>query len=189
MRSVLSGISEMADESVDNSPEPNRNQQKFPWYGVRTRSNYENTTATVLKAKGYEQYLPLYSKKRCWSDRVITAKAPLFAGYVFCRFDHQKRLPIVTTPGVVSIVGFGKDPAPIPDHEIEAIQTVMQSGLATEPCPFLRTGQRVRVTDGSLKNVEGILLKKKADWRLVVSVDMLQRSVSVEIDADRVTKA
>jgi transcription antitermination factor NusG len=162
-------------------------QLKFPWYGVRTRSNQERITASVLNSKGYEQYLPLYRTRRRWSDRVVTMELPLFPGYVFCRFDHNQRLPIVTTPGVVSVIGFGNDPAPIPDPEIEAIERVLQSGLAAEPYPFLHEGQRVRINYGSLKDVEGILVKKKSDWRLVVSVSMLQRSVSVEIDRAWIT--
>lgn len=161
----------------------------FPWYAIRTRSHYERTVSTVLESKGLNAYLPVYRSRRRWSDRVVQLDLPLFPGYVFCRFDTARRLPVITTPGVVSIVGFGNDPAVIPDHEVEAIHTILKSGLATEPCPFLREGQRVRVTHGSLKDVEGILVKKKADWRLVVSVTMLQRSVSVELDGDCVTHA
>ncbi len=160
---------------------------KFPWYAVRTRSNQERTAATVLKGKGYEEYVPVYRTRRRWSDRVVDAELPLFPGYVFCRFDHKQRLPIMTTPGVVSIVGFGNDPAPVSDDEIQAVHAVLRSGEAPEPHPFLREGQRIRVTYGSLKDVEGILVKKKSDWRLVVSVTMLQRSVSVEIDRDCVS--
>lgn len=156
----------------------------LPWYGVRTRRNLERVAARVLNGKGYEQYLPVYRNRRRWSDRVVTTEVPLFAGYVFCRFDSSRPLPIVTTPGVVSIVGFGNHPAPIPDDEIKAIESILKSGIGTEPCPFLQEGQRVRVTHGSLKDLEGILIKKKSDWRLVVSISMLQRSVSVEIDSD-----
>lgn len=162
-------------------------QDKLPWYAVRTRSNQERIAATILESKGYEQYLAVYRNRRRWSDRVVTTELPLFPGYVFCRFDHKQRLPIMTTPGVVSIIGFGNDPAPIPDTEIEAVHVALGSGLAAEPYPFLREGQRIRVTHGSLKDLEGILVKKKSDWRLVVSVGMLQRSVSVEIDRDCIT--
>ncbi|HEX4227157.1 MAG TPA: UpxY family transcription antiterminator [Bryobacteraceae bacterium] len=154
----------------------------LPWFAIRTRSNFEKTTSAVLGSKGYEQYLPLYSVKRRWSDRVVETHLPLFPGYVFCRFDPKARVPILSAPGVVAIIGFGTEPAPIPDQEIEAIQTVLNSGLAAEPCPFLREGQRVRIKHGSMAGVEGILTKKKNDLRMVVSVTMLQRSVSVEID-------
>jgi len=109
---------------------------------------------------------------------------PLFPGYVFCRFDPKVRLPILTTPGVISVVGFGNEPAPIDSSEIEAIQAVMNSGLHTEPCAFLREGQRILVTRGSLTGLEGLLLRKKSEWRMVVSVAMLQRSISVEIDRE-----
>ena len=161
--------------------------RSLPWYGIRTKSNHEKLAAGVLQSKGYEQYLPVYRSRRRWSDRVVESDQPLFPGYVFCRFDAKKRLPIVSTPGVVSVVGFGAEPAPISDSEIEAVQTVLHSGLAAEPCPFLREGQRIRVNRGSLEGLEGILLKKKTDWRMVVSVTMLQRSVSVEIDREWIT--
>jgi transcription antitermination factor NusG len=161
----------------------------FPWYAIRTRSNYEKITSTVLASKGYQQYLPMYRSKRCWSDRVVQTELPLFPGYVFCRFDSKKRTPILSTPGVFSIVGFGKEASAIPDHEIETIERVLKSGLSAGPHPFLQEGQRVRIKHGPLEDVKGILLRKKTQWRLVVSVPMLQRSVSVEIDADWVTSA
>lgn len=157
---------------------------RLPWYGVRTKPNHENVTATALRNKGYEPYAPVYRSRRRWSDRVVDASLPLFPGYVFCRFDATRRLPVLTTPGVLSIVAFGKGPTPIADSEIEAIQLILSSGLAAEPCPFLQEGQRIRIVRGSLEGLEGILLKKKTDWRMVVSVTMLQRSVSVEIDHD-----
>lgn len=160
---------------------------RFPWYGIRTKSNCERLTATVLQSKGYEHYLPVYRSRRRWSDRVVETDQPLFPGYVFCRFDAKKRFPIVSTPGVVSVVGFGPEPAPISDMEIESVQAVLDSGLAAEPCPFLREGQRIRVKRGSLEGLEGILVKKKTDWRMVVSIAMLQRSVAVEIDRDWIT--
>lgn len=141
----------------------------------------------ALKGKDFEPYLPVYRLRRRWSDRIVETAQPLFPGYVFCRFDARQRLPIITTPGVVSIIGFGNEPAPIPDSEIEAIETILRSGLATEPCPFLREGQRIRINRGSLENVEGILLKKKNEWRMIVSVTMLQRSISVEIDREWIT--
>ncbi|MBV8552120.1 MAG: UpxY family transcription antiterminator [Acidobacteriaceae bacterium] len=166
--------------TTDSLPVPH------PWYAIRTRSNHENLAAAVLEGKGYEYYLPKYRVRRRWTDRVVIAELPLFPGYVFCRFDARQRLPILTTPGVVSIIGFGNDPAPIAETEIAAIQTVLNSGFAAQPCPFLREGQRIRVKYGALQGLEGILLKKKADWRLVVSVTMLQRSIAVEVDSDSI---
>lgn len=91
-------------------------------------------------------------------------------------------MPILTTPGVVSVLSFGSDPVPIPEDEIEAVQTVLRSGRGAQPCPFPSTGQRIRVNHGCFTGLEGILIERKSTWRLVVSVTLLQRSVSVEID-------
>jgi transcription antitermination factor NusG len=158
----------------------------FPWYGIRTRSNHEKVAASVLKGKGYDPYLPVYRVKRSRSEvQGDGGEYPLFPGYVFCRFDVKKRLPILMTTGVISVLGCGKEPAPIPDEEIEAVRAVLLSGFPAEPCPYLREGQRVRVKNGSLDGLEGILVKKKNKYRMVVSVTMLQRSISVEIDSDR----
>lgn len=160
--------------------------QMLPWYGVRTRSNQEKIASVALREKGFAEYLPVYRTLRRWSDRIVEREKPLFPGYVFCRFDFGKRLSIMTTPGVVSVVGFGNEPAPIDEREIEAVQTILNSEIPAQPCPFLREGQRIRVTSGALEGLEGILLRKKTTWRMVVSVAMLQRSISVEIDRDRI---
>jgi transcription termination/antitermination protein NusG len=152
-----------------------------PWYAIRTKSNCERMAALSLKNKGYEQYLPLYRRP------VTQTEAPLFPGYVFCRLDLSIPFRIVTTPGVVAIVGFGSDPTPISDAEIETVQTVLRSGLPATPCPFLLEGQRILVVCGPLSGLEGILLKKKNKVRMLVSVTMLQRSISVEIDREYIT--
>jgi transcription elongation factor/antiterminator RfaH len=166
----------------DNPLEFAGDAPRFPWYGIRTRANQERNVAASFAGKGYECFLPMYRCRKRRSDRVVVVEAPLFPGYTFCRFDYRQRLPIMTTLGVVSIIGFGCEPAPVADHEIEAIEKVLKSGFAAEPHPFLHIGQRIRINHGALKGVEGILLQKKSEWRLVVSVNMLQRSVSVEID-------
>lgn len=160
-----------------------------PWYGLRTRSNHEKVAATVLEGKGYQQFLPVYRCRRRWSDRIVESQKPLFPGYVFCRFDAKNRLPIITTPGVIYVVGFGNEPAPITDHEINAVHAILDSGVAAEPCPYLRTGERIRVTRGALQGIEGLLVQKKSEWRMVVSIEMLQRSVSVEIDREDIRAA
>jgi len=180
IRVPFSSSSPFPEVQVDESYSPD----PMPWFGLHTRSNHEKVTATVLSHKGYEHYLPTYKSKKRWSDRVVESERPLFPGYVFCRFDPKVRLPILTTPGVISVVGFGNDPAPIDNSEIEAVQAVINSGLHAEPCAFLREGQRIRVTQGSLSGLEGLLVRKKSEWRMVVSVAMLQRSISVEIDRE-----
>ena len=126
-----------------------------PWYGIRVRSNFESTTAMVLEGKGFHPFLPLRQVRRRRCDRYKTISIPLFPGYVFCRLDVQRRLPVLTSPGVVSIIGRGKTPEPIPNGEIDAIQTVLNSGLAAEPWPLVRQGQRVRLQEGPLAGLEG----------------------------------
>ncbi len=158
----------------------------LPWYGIRTKSNQEKIASTILANKGYQSFLPSYTYKRKRWDRTVESERPLFPGYIFCRFDVKQRLPILTTPGIVSVLGFGNEPMPVPESEIEAIQTVLCSGRTVEPIPFLRQGERIQVTRGALAGLEGILVQNKSNWRLVISVTMLQRSVSVEIDRDAV---
>ena len=161
--------------------------ENVQWFALQVRSQHEKTVASTLRDKGYEEFLPLCQIKRRWSDRVKRLEVPLFPGYVFCRFDVEKRLPILVTPGVLFIVGVGKIPCPIDNSEVVALQSIVKSGLQAEPWPFLKIGQRVRIEQGSLAGVEGILLSPKSSYRLVVSVTLLQRSVAVEIDRDWVT--
>jgi transcription antitermination factor NusG len=160
---------------------------KFPWYAVRTKSNLERVAAGILEGKGYEIYYPVYRTRSRWSDRVVQTERPLFPGYLFCRFDALQRLPVLTTSGVISILGVGQQPMPVSDSEVDAVRRVLYSGLAAGPHPFLREGQRIQITRGCLAGLEGILIEKKSEWRLVVSVTMLQRSVSVEIERDWVS--
>lgn len=128
--------------------------------------------------------MPLYTARRRWSDRVKELQLPLFDGYVFCRLNLLYRMPALTVPGVIQFVGLGKNPAPIEEHEIDALQAVVKSGLPSMPWPFLKVGQRIRVNHGPLRDVEGILRQAKGSHRLVLSVSLLQRSVAVEVDRD-----
>ncbi len=154
-----------------------------PWFALHVRARYENIVAEHLRGKGYEWFLPLYQCRRRWSDRIKEIKLPLFPGYIFCRFNAQNRLPILTTPGVVQVVGIAGTPIPIDEAEITAIQTVVQSGLPTQPWPFLQIGDRARIDYGPLCGLEGILLAFKGQHRIVLSITLLQRSVAVEIDS------
>jgi transcription antitermination factor NusG len=177
----------MANTVVNTCPEPPHFSDicpEFPWYAVRTKPKHERIAFAGLSGKGFTPYLPTYRTRRRWSDRVVESELPFFSSYIFCRFDAQKRLPVLTTPGVLHVLSFGSYPVPVPDSEIEAIQTILQSGLPAEPCLFLREGQRIRMKAGPLEGLEGILVEKKSDWRMVVSVEMLQRSLSVEVDHD-----
>ena len=159
----------------------------FPWFAVQTRLRYEQFAAEHLRSKGYDSFLPVYTCRRRWSDRIKKIDQPLFPGYLFCRFDLQNRLPILVTPGVIQIVGSGKSPIPVDDEEIAAIQAIVQSGLPREPWPFLQLGQKIRIASGPLEGYEGILLNVKGNHRLVLSVSLLKRSVAVEVDSEWVS--
>ncbi len=152
------------------------------WFALRVKSRCEKVVATIARNKGFEEFLPLYESRRRWSDRLKAIELPLFPGYIFCRLDPEHRLPLLTIPGVLHFVGFGKIPAPIEDTEVAAIQTAVRSGLSTEPCPFLDVGQRVRLDDGPLAGLEGILVGTSKGERIVVSVTVLKRSVAVAIE-------
>jgi transcription antitermination factor NusG len=153
-----------------------------PWYALRVRSRFENTVATHLRGRGYESLLPLYKCRCRWSDRFKEIELPLFPGYVFCQFNPLNRLPILSIPGVVHVVGVGRTPVPVDESEIAAIQAAVKSGLPGLPWPFLQVGQRVRIEYGPLCGLEGILLDFRGRQRLVISVTLLQRSVAVQID-------
>lgn len=153
-----------------------------PWFALRLRSNYERVTAAHLRERGYEEFAPSYKVEKRWSDRKKLMDQFLFPGYLFCRFDPNDRLPILTAPGVVDIVGFGKSPQQIPDAEIERVRRMVDSGLLVTPHPYLQVGQAVLIERGPLSGVEGILVEVKGKTRLVVSVNLLRRSVSAEVD-------
>lgn len=172
-------------DQADNDQSVSRSSNgSYPWYAVRVRSNFEKNVGLSLQARGYEQYVPLYIKRSHWSDRVASLEVPLFPGYLFCRLNIQQRLPVLTAPGVVSIVGFGNGFLSVPDPEIDAIQRALASGSLVLPHPYLRTGQRVRIERGSMTGVEGILLTVRDDYRLIISVNILMRSVAVHIERD-----
>jgi transcription antitermination factor NusG len=156
--------------------------QALPWFALRVRSNRERVAAMHLRSRGIEEFAPLYKSERQWSDRKKQIDRFVFPGYVFCRLDPEHRLPVLTIPGVVNLVAFGKGPAPIPDHEIDCVRRMVASGLLITPWPFLKAGQRVLIEHGPLTGVEGILQEIKKTYRLVVSITLLQRSVCAEID-------
>lgn len=157
------------------------------WYALRVKSRHENIVASHLQARGFESLLPLYKCRRRWSDRFKEMELPLFPGYVFCQFNQLNRLPILTVPGIVHVVGVGRTPIPIDETEMAAIQTTVASGLPSRPWPFLEIGHKVRIEYGPLRGVEGVLLGFKGHQRLVLSVTLLQRSVAVQVDEAWIT--
>jgi transcription antitermination factor NusG len=154
------------------------------WFAVRVKSRCEKVVALMAQSRGFQEFLPVYRSRRRWSDREQEVELPLFPGYLFCRMDPQRRLPLLTIPGVVQIVGIGKTPAPVDDAEIAAIQAAVQSGLSAEPWPFLEAGDRVRLAAGPLAGLEGILVGSDKQQRIVVTVTLLHRSVAVAIERD-----
>jgi transcription antitermination factor NusG len=156
---------------------------EYPWFALQVRTRHESGVANYLHGQGHESFLPLYKCRKRWSDRVKEVQIPLFPGYLFCRFDPQDRLPVMKTPGVMQIVGVNRVPVPVDEVEINAIQALVTSGIPNQPWPFLQVGERVRIESGSLCGFEGILMDFKGTRRLVLSITLLQRSVSVEIDS------
>ena len=161
----------------------------FPWFALQVRSQREKAVYLSLAQKTYELFLPNMRHYRRGYDRIRIKELPLFPGYLFCRLDPSNRLPVLVTPGVIRIVGSGGVPIPVDDDEITAIQAVMNSGRETQRIPFVTVGEKVRIEEGPLQGVEGILMSIKNSRRLVVSVSLLQRSVVVEIDRERVVPA
>jgi transcription antitermination factor NusG len=153
------------------------------WWAVYTQHQHEKTVAEVLAGKGFDVFLPLHETLRRWKDRQKLLSLPLFPGYVFVRGVLSRRLQVVTTPGIHMILSRGEKIEVVPELEIDAIRRAVQSSYRVEPHPFLKIGERVRVTRGSLEGVEGILVRKKNLYRLVLSVEMLAQSVGVEVAA------
>jgi transcription antitermination factor NusG len=157
----------------------------LPWYAIRVQSKFEQVVSQALRSKGFEEFLPLYAAQRRWSDRIKRRDMPLFPGYLFCRLDVRDRLlPILTTPGVMNIVGAGRTPVPVGEEEIAAVRKVLQSGLAAQACPLLSAGSRVYIARGPLAGLEGVIVRGDVACKLVISVSLLQRSIAVEIDRE-----
>lgn len=153
------------------------------WFALQVRPSAEQTVTTQLTYKGYDVFLPTYRTRRVWSDRIKVVDLPLFPSYVFCRFNPADRsTPVVATPGVLKIVGFGSTPAAIDDQEISAIQQIATSRLSAGPWPFLGAGTRVRIQSGPLAGIDGCVVELKSETQLVVSISLLQRSIAVGID-------
>jgi transcription antitermination factor NusG len=154
-----------------------------PWYAVWTRSRAEKAVNDQLERKGLEVFLPTVTRWSRWKDRRKQVDWPLFPGYCFARFDPRESLQVLTCTGVAAIVSFDGHLAPIPDVEVDAVRRLVTSGMRYDPCPFIKEGARVEVVHGPLKGVVGLLMKKGPHARLVLSVDLIGRAVSVTVDA------
>ena len=153
------------------------------WYAAYTCAQHEKRVAAELGMREVEHFLPLYSSVRRWKDRRVTLELPLFPGYVFVRLALRERLRVVQIPSVVRLVGFNGLPTALPDEEMEILRKGICQSLRAEPHPFLTVGRRVRIIRGPFAGLEGVLKRKKSGMRVVVSLELIQRSVAVDVDA------
>jgi transcription termination/antitermination protein NusG len=170
------------EPSVSGESQP-ATDEKHSWFAVWTRSRHEQVVRDQLQKKQIDVFLPTVTKWSRWKDRKKKIDWPLFPGYCFARFDPAERLPILKCTGVVSIISFEGERAPIPDHQIDSIRRLIESDLAFDPVPMMREGMMVEVVHGPLKGVVGRLVRKNEKARLVLSVDLIGQGVSVEVDA------
>lgn len=158
------------------------------WYAISTRSRQEKVAVNTLQALGITHFLPLQVQKRAWSDRVQTIHAPLFPGYLFVHIDlwSSAKLDVLKTPGVARFVGDRTGPLPIQNSEIEDIRSLVNGGVELTPHSFLKQGDRVRVVRGALAGVEGILLRVGSGFRMVISIEVIHRSLAVTVSRNDV---
>jgi transcription antitermination factor NusG len=152
------------------------------WYAAYTSANHEKRVVEQLGVRDVEHFLPLYESVRRWKDRRVTLQLPLFPGYVFVHMALRDRLKVQQVPGVARLVGFDGTPAALPENEIEALRRSLEGGLRAEPHPYLTVGRRVRLKNGPLAGMQGLLLRRKGNFRVVISIDLIQRSVAVDAD-------
>jgi transcription termination/antitermination protein NusG len=159
------------------------------WYVTHTRSRHEKSVAEQLRRKGIETLLPLYETVRRWRNGDHRVQLPLFPGYAFVRISIDDRLPVLKVPGVVRLVGFNGTPTPLADEEVEGLSRALAAGVKAAPHPYLTAGRRVRITAGPLTGREGILVRRKGTLRVVLSIDLIQRSVLVDLDGNSLEPA
>ena len=166
-----------------------KRDQQWPWFAILARTGRERNATFLLENTGYECYLPVSKFVRRWSDRVKETEVPLFPGYFFCRMNPHNRLPVLTTPGVIQVVGVGKTPIAVEEQEIAAIQRAGMSGIPIMPWPYMEVGHLAQIKEGPLRGLTGIVVKIKSSAKLVLSVSLLQRSVAVEVDRRWISEA
>jgi len=152
------------------------------WYAVSVRPRHEKVVTNHLQKQGLNYFLPIYRSVRRWKDRRKELDMVLFPGYVFVHLNLRNRLGVLRAPGVVQFVTFQGQPAAVPDSEIRALESSLSAGLRPQPHPYLRQGRKVRVKSGPLMDAEGVMIRRKERFRLVLSIDLIMRSVMVEVD-------
>jgi CheY-like chemotaxis protein len=178
LESIADGLDQVVDSEVSET-----SGEVEPWWALYTRHQCEKVVAETLTSKQFEVFLPLYASVRRWTDRQKMLFLPIFPRYVFVRGGLDRRLDIVMTLGVQTILFYGEQVATIPETEIHNIRRMVEGPYRVEPYPYLKCGEKVRITRGSLKGIEGLLVRKKNLDRIVLSMDLLQQCVAVEIDA------
>jgi transcription antitermination factor NusG len=153
------------------------------WYAAYTCANHEKSVAAHLEQRNFEHYLPQYETVHRWKDRRVRLSLPLFPGYVFVRLALRERLKVLQVPSIVKLVGFGEYPEALKEGEIETLRNGLAGDFHALPHPYLTKGRRVRIKAGPLTGLEGILLRRKGNFRVVISVDLIMRSIAVDIDA------
>jgi len=166
-----------------------RQGAEHKWFALGVASRHEKIVSQLLRNKGFNTFLPSYVRRHQYGRRTRDFELPLFPGYLFCRLDPLQRLPILTTPGVLRLIGAGRSPIPVEDEEITSLQRAREAGVLMMPYPYWQTGQKGRITGGPLAGIEGIVLSARRPVRLVLSVRLLQRSVLLEIDSECVARA
>jgi transcription antitermination factor NusG len=156
------------------------------WYALVVKPRHEKVAQQILSNKGFETFLPVYRRLHSYGSRKRAFLLPLFPSYVFCRFQPDTWLPVLSTPSVIQVAGAGRTPLPIDDTEMESLRIAAAARCALSPHPYLEAGRKVRVAEGPLAGVEGVILKPKNSLRLILSITMMQRSVAVEIDSEQV---
>jgi transcription antitermination factor NusG len=154
------------------------------WYAAHTHANHEKRVAEQLGRRDVEHFLPLYQSVRKWSDRRKRLEIPLFPGYIFVRLPYRERLRVLEIPSVARLVGFNNLPTPLPDAEMEALRNGLTGPLHAVPHPYLKAGRRVCIIRGPLEGCQGIFLRTKGNSRVVLSIDLIMRSVAVDINAE-----
>jgi transcription antitermination factor NusG len=165
------------------NPSAQTDHSQPQWYAVYTRSRHEKIVGRQLERGSVDHFLPLYETVRRWKDRRAKVQLPLFSGYLFVHISLRNRLRVLQLPGVVGLVGSNGVPIALPQSDIEAIREALRHGVHAEPHRYLKVGSRVRIKAGPLEGLTGILRMKKGQLRVVVSVELIMRSIAVDVDA------
>lgn len=176
---TITALSARSPQSGSSAPARN-------WFAAYTAARHEKMVARHLGGRHIESFLPLYTSVRRWKNGCrLPIDKPLFPGYIFVHIERRESVKVLQVPGVVSIVSAGREPLPLPGAEIESLRSALPL-LRVEPHPYLVVGEKVQITGGSLAGMIGVLVRKKNDLRVVLTLDLIQQSVAVEIDADQI---